>query len=204
MAFPTTPILDNFNRANTGPPPSVNWATPIFPGHTGLKVLSNLLVAGVASFCDSYWSATKFNANQEVYATLAIKGANISALFTRLSNPGLASITGYFLYLDVVNSLLQIYRMDNSTTAVLLNSLAHTFVNGERFGFTSIGKIHTGYMDTKNGKGFSFALSASDATYSNSGYLGVQMGDATPALDDFGGGASRIAPYPMQAAVLGT
>ena len=37
MAFPTTGILDDFNRGNEGPPPSANWTT-LVQGH---KVVSN-------------------------------------------------------------------------------------------------------------------------------------------------------------------
>jgi hypothetical protein len=36
MAFPTTPILDDFDRADEGPPPSTNWTTPL--GTFGLTV----------------------------------------------------------------------------------------------------------------------------------------------------------------------
>mgnify|MGYP001318641996 CR=1 FL=1 len=64
--FPSTPILDDFNRANGGI--GNNWS-----GHTSAYAISSneLDVAYNTSDADIYWSSEPFGADQEVFVTLS-------------------------------------------------------------------------------------------------------------------------------------
>ena len=54
MAFPNTPVLDNFNRANEGPPPSANWVGWIMAA-SNLIVYTNVCACNVAGNGDAGW-----------------------------------------------------------------------------------------------------------------------------------------------------
>src|SRR5262245_54582528 len=69
MVAPITPIIDDANRANTGPPPSSNWTT-YTDGTTitgnGLKVSSSVIKGDSNSaFNAAYWN-TQFGADSEL------------------------------------------------------------------------------------------------------------------------------------------
>ena len=95
QAFPYTGILDNFNRADEGPPPSSSWTNNIdsFVAGEGLRVLSNQLTkkATGSSTQSSYWN-TIFTADQEVYCKITIAGLS---LYVRISTPG-AGTSNYY------------------------------------------------------------------------------------------------------------
>lgn len=64
QAYPATGILDDFNRANAGPPPSASWVNSL---GSGLKVVSNELQPNAyGADHGSSWN-TSLNADQEFY-----------------------------------------------------------------------------------------------------------------------------------------
>ena len=93
-SFPTTAVLDNFNRANTGPPPSSSWAGPIQPGHAQLRVDTNACVP-VGAEGQAYWSGASFGPDQEVYARVPAFNNAYVGLWLRVSNPNASNLTGY-------------------------------------------------------------------------------------------------------------
>ena len=57
MAFPTTGLLDDFNRADEGPPPSASWSISYGGPHGELKVSSNQCV--VSDLTAGYFETNK-------------------------------------------------------------------------------------------------------------------------------------------------
>src|SRR5215203_2389814 len=94
-AFAT--ILDTFNRANEGPPPSASWGGVVVSGQGGIKVVSNQVVADAGGDGTGYWG-TSFNANQEAFIKMAsVDSTSVVLLFARIQGPGTATPDGYFV-----------------------------------------------------------------------------------------------------------
>ncbi len=190
MAFPTTSVLDNFNRANEGPPPSTSWDGPIRPGQAQLKVSSNAMIWHSSVPGSVYWD-TSFDADQECYLTVSTKGQSGKALglFTRLRDHGTSSVDGYELWTepqDAATDNWRLYRMSNNGF-FLINSTTQEVDSGDKIGIESDGSTHKGYLD--DGGGWSEVNSGTDATFSHNGEIGVFTGASNNVLDDFGGGA---------------
>lgn len=190
MAFPTTSVLDDFNRANTGPPPSGSWTTDQYAfGLPGLKVSSNTCIPNSA-FAAGWWSASSFAADQEAYITVATWVDEIE-VHLRLQTPGTAGVDGYILNIISSTNHWRIYRMTNQATT-LLTSGAITMSSGDSIGFEAIGTSLTAYQ--KIGAGSWGTLgSTTDATYNTTGFIGLFANSASTVFDNFGGGA-YIAP----------
>lgn len=148
-AFPTTGILDNFNRANTGPPPSANW-TQGFGGLAGqFKVVSNqLVVNSIASgSAGDYWNPSTFKDSEE-YLTVVTKPAdgNYVLLLIRVVDPSVAAWSGYFLnaVAAVGTDTIQLYRETNGS-ATQIAVYNQEFSNGDSIGISAIGSTITAY-----------------------------------------------------------
>ena len=64
MALPSTPILDDFNRADEGPPPSASWSS------TTMSVISNRLVPDLDVTPQAVWLSPFTSNNQEAYISI--------------------------------------------------------------------------------------------------------------------------------------
>lgn len=76
--FPTTPILDDFNRADEDPLDNSTWVTTSCGTTSALRlarILSNQCAPGVTGTSGGqWWTATYVGADAEVYATMAVEG----------------------------------------------------------------------------------------------------------------------------------
>lgn len=197
MAFPTTSVLDNFNRADAGPPPSASWTTDYYAfGLPGLKVSSNTCVPD-AAFAASWWSASSFSANQEGFVTVStfVNEAEVAA---RIQVPGTAGIDCYSIYVNT--TAWRLYRTDNQVSTIIANGSV-TFANGERLGIECNGTTITGYRYT--GGAWGSLGSTTDATYNTTGFIGIYFGSASSVADDFGGGAV-VAAHLLMSMGIGT
>ena len=195
MAFPTTSILDNFNRANEGPPPSASWTDTWLSG-SGLIVNANRCAASASGNKDSYWDVTTFGPDSEVFVTIptipTVDG-NSLRLGIRLAQPGVTTVDGYlgmWQFRDAgVTDKLRLFRIDNGVTTELGVGVGLDMVAGDQFGMEAIGNSIRLY--TKSGAGvWTLQRSETDATYNVAGFIGLQIiaGNTVPRLDDFGGG----------------
>lgn len=197
-SFPSAPILDDFNRANEGPPPSANWTNGIAEGFGfsfGHRVLDNELQNATEGVAQNYWNVETFGPDCEAYIT-AVNTADAPStwLVGRLVDPGLSTCTGYAVQVVSSNAgddrLYFIYRIDDG----LLTSIASTSetgvgpADGDKYGIRIIGDIIYLWGDT--GDSWEIKLSVSDSTYSSAGFIGIVTEAATlsPRWDDFGGG----------------
>lgn len=192
-SFPCTSILDNFNRANEGPPPSTNWTTGIDGGANGFKVDTNEAeVNGDPS--SGYWNVQNFGPNVEVYVTLGV-ATQASRVHWRIQQEGTAGWDGYTL-LAYTDNNFYVYRVDNGVQTQLGAAIAQTFSSGDSFGISHVGSTITVYYCASgagcgvSGAGWTNKGTRTDNTYSSAGKIGMSMFDSstTTALDNFGGG----------------
>lgn len=190
MAFPTTGVLDDFNRGNEGPPPSASWTNL----QNGLEVVSNACVGDVnAANNDGYWDLTTFGADSEAYATmtdvLAGGGGGYFGAYARLKDVGAWGTTdGYFIQTNQPDDDVELYIVDNGVYTQLGNSIAQVIADGDKFGIEVVGGTLTAYY--KDGAAAWGSLGTrADATYGAAGYIGLYIYDNDRGiLDDFGGG----------------
>lgn len=193
MAFPSASVLDDFNRANEGPPPSANWTTDFDgSGAAGLKVVSNQCAPNGTGACSGYWNAATFGPDCECYVTVATVGAstNVLHLYARLASVGTAGVDGYSVQLAKAagTDTLKLYRLDNGVHTQLGATVSQEFASGDSLGMDVTGT--TVQLWYKSGAGAWTSLATrTDATYSAGGNLAVlTTGSTTWRLDNFGGG----------------
>ncbi len=186
MAFPTTGILDNFNRANEGPPPSTNWTNIL----NGLKVVSNQCKGNVGSADNiSRWNATQFGPDAEAYATVIETadgtGAREIDIYVRADadrNPS------YFLSIDPYNETLSLWRKNAAGSAFQIGiSRSRNIVNGETYGLEIVGTTLSVYVKPSGGS-WTFLFSETDTNITAAGYVGLNVYGTNMIVDDFGGG----------------
>lgn len=182
--FPTTPILDDFNRANEGPPPSANWGTIVGTGH---KVLSNQMVPDSNANHTSWWTAQTFGPDIEVYLTIVTKsgdGFNVDIGWID------ASVNGYEVIIKSESGIdtLTTYRLD-AGVGTQLGIVGREITNGDRYGFRSLSGVHT-VLVSPNGSAMWYELASyTDTTHSvTTAKLIVATKDGTAVCDNFGGG----------------
>jgi len=186
-SFPQNGIIDNFNRADEGPPPSASWGGLVFPASDGEAVISNVCAcpSGAAGFASSYYN-TSYGPDCEVYVKIAAV-SNFEGCLLRVSNPNNASITGYELLAKSDNTI-RVRRFDNSGSATQIFTVAQAVANGDSVGMNAIGNVITVYY--KSGAGAWTSMGTADGSaYTSAGFLGVETdGTSGATLDDFGGG----------------
>ena len=213
MAFPTTSVLDNFTRANEGPPPSASWlASSIFTGTSALQVTSNTLQS--ASSAGGGWGTTA-GPDSEVYVTISTLMANLSNcnLWLRGADVGTVNEDGYKFTVQRQDGFpgfgATIVRVDNDSGTQLgatINDTGGAMSAAEKLGCEAIGSNLTMYYN--RGSWVSLG-SRTDATYAGAGYMLIASTDSAARYDDFGGGtvvtggASLASDTPMPIAGRG-
>lgn len=185
--FPSTPILDNANRANEGPPPSVNWTIPA--GYDGIVVDSSRF-ASLGAYGCAYWN-TPFNADCEVYEYFPVValGAPLRGIFARSVLPD-PQYDGYILYIyNDANINLWLFRQDSVGGNVPLQHWSPaTYENGIGIGMRLTGSVIEVWYYTIS-SGWVLQGSITDSFWSAGGISGMFAGDTTTRMDDFGGGS---------------
>ncbi|MEZ4592548.1 MAG: hypothetical protein R3D55_15600 [Chloroflexota bacterium] len=188
--FPTTGILDDFNRANGSIGSS--WA-----GDTaGYAVANGRLDVGNDE--DIYWSGSSFAANQEAYVTLLSVDSSSSEIGLILKGQ---SGTGYGTGLiDVVydpgSQRVQVWTYATSSGWRLQGtSIPVTFANNDQFGARAT--VDGNVEIFKNGSSIGVRSVSNWPYAANGGYIGLfNLNASNAVLDNFGGGTVGAAPAP--------
>lgn len=181
--FPTTGVLDNFNRANGAL--GSNWT-----GFTsGISVLNNKM--NVDSDGDIYWEPASFNANQEAYVTLASIDPNAAEIDLLLKVQGATWPSGVIEVLyNPAGSKVQVFTYTSSQDWVQRGAdIPVSFAAGDQFGARakSDGTVEV----YKNGSLVGSRDISAWPYNANGGKLGLWMiGIDVMNVDDFGGGDS--------------
>lgn len=200
MAFPTTPVLDNFNRANEDPlSGGGNWSGPILLNMNKMKVVSNATqqstVIGSQSG-SSFWNAATFGPGVEVYVTIPTMWINNSSdvwLWLNGNAENSSGVDGYILYISQSGGAFTwiLNRKDNGVDTQLGGNIGtQAIANGDAIGLEDLnGGTLQAYYKPSGGSWGTTGTTRSDNTYT-SGHIGYSKGfvDSTSILDDFGGG----------------
>lgn len=190
MPAPTTSVLDDFNRADSGTL-GANWSTPFETGGFGsLTIISNQCGSD-AGFDDAYWS-TSFAANQDVFTTISTMGDGIR-MYARIQSPNTAGRNAYALGQEA-DGHGAIYKVVAGTTTALGGGwTAGSVVVGDKIWLNCNGTTITAYVFHSGA--WNTLESLTDSAVTGAGFIGLQVrGDATPRFDDFGGGAMVVDP----------
>jgi ABC-type antimicrobial peptide transport system permease subunit len=195
-AFPQTGILDDFNRADEGPPPSLSWAS--IEETNGLVVLSNQLAGDPAGSGGgiALWLA-ETDQDCEVYFTVVTRpgeSANVS-LYAR--NNISASYELLISRSDVDGDYVELYA-----TGDLLETYFIDWQDGDSFGMQLVGSTIVSYYRPVGGNWDPLGTIV-DASNLAGGYLAVSMYDNTARIDGFGGGdITELSPTPTPTATI--
>jgi hypothetical protein len=197
MAFPTTAVLDDFNRtAETTLSQGGAWTSPLISGDHDLDTNgTQAYLVEASGFGDAYRTAT-CGPDCEVYFTVPTVGASAEALFIwlRIQNPGTAGQDDYTLLItkSAGTDTWEFYRGDDLDGTLLGSAINQEVSTGNQVGFEAIGSTLSAYINT--GGGWSLVGSRVDATHGSAGNIGFGVENPTWRIDDFGGGTITTNP----------
>jgi PKD repeat protein len=199
MTFPVNGILDDFQRANEGPPPSASWIA--MPTFNGLVVSSNQCVLFNVTDQGAAIYNTDFGPNCEVYLTVTgadAIGANNLVLYLRCQSNDILDC--YYL---AVRFQPVAGDMGLSSSVAGFNTLLGTatlidWSIGDAIGLSAVGTSIKAYRKPFGGS-WTELISVTDSAVSAAGKLAVLFypdSGSGVAIDDFGGGtiAGPVAP----------
>jgi len=190
--FPTTVVLDTFDRIDTGPPPSSNWVNEM---GSGFEVVNNQVkpnAYGAGQDHGSTWNAP-FEADQEAYFTIKSfptadsSGETCVMLRLQIANSSTANRYEACAHATAGNDTVQVWKQINGNwTKTYELPIGRNFTTGDKFGASIVGSVITIYL---NGS-IVGSTTASDIT--GSGYIGIASYHlSSGAYDDFGGGVTN-------------
>lgn len=194
MAFPTTSVLDNFNRAN-GDAGSNYTANGYNFGFVIPQISSNTLKRNSSGTSDAYWNVAQYGPDVEAYIDISTDLVSDDYGFSiRFINPVSANVSGYFLHIGAsAADTTKIERVDNGAFTVLGSSVAQTWATGEKFGVSAVGSTLSVFRYTAGAWGAAYAT-RTDSTYTAAGYIDIYITGTTGRYDNFGGGTVVVAP----------
>ena len=198
---PTTPILDDFNRANEDPLYQWgNWALGSIDGAgQTLEIVSNRAGHNESSDAgleaDSY-RPVEISGDAEVYATFASLGGGQWYLYLHLQQVGGAGWDGYRARWTVssASDSFRIEKVVDGVATTLANGGGIEAANGDTVLLRRLGNSLEFWWLRPPGS-WTQLLTATDATY-QSGKLGLGMNSIGFGWDDFGGSGSTTQPPP--------
>jgi hypothetical protein len=136
----------------------------------------------------SYYN-TSYAADQEAYATIpTLPGSGGSVSLTgRIQDPGLGTNDFYQWTYTVGTGWRMFVVIDDGYTQLGSTSASPVLAAGEKIGLELTSNSQKGYHFTAGS--WSVITTTSDSQIVTAGFIGIEMADATVALDDLGGGA---------------
>jgi hypothetical protein len=198
MAFPTTSVLDDFNRADgllvdTG----TNWSNDTFnygAGSTALTIVSNVAAPTNASYGEAYWDVGTFGPDSEAYGTITTlphEGGDMG-LAICVQSPDTTGADGYrLIYKRLAGTdTVEIRRVDNGNNpGTLIGSItSQEIAAGDSLGLEKIGSTVAAYYKAAAGS-WTLLTSGTDSTY-GTGFIGLYSFSTgtNGRWDNFGGG----------------
>jgi hypothetical protein len=213
--FPTTTIIDNFNRANESPLATASsgatWSSSdIFANGNKDALVSNQGTSASVGYGTQYISSANYGPDSEAYIT--VKGLNAAstdsiALYSRLTSEGTVNAKGYEI--EIQANQLMVMRVHDTNTFPVLATIAQTVSVNDSVGFAIKGtsspvSIEVWYKASAGSwtllqtvsDNFSISPPASNTPYLGAGKIGLEFRLTTAIGDDFGGGTvvSNTAP----------
>ncbi len=184
MAFPSTALLDDFTRANSGSSAGANWTM----SQQLFGISSNALYNATGSgYSIGYWNPITPGPDSEAYATYSTLGnsGNEVSLWVRMTNPVVANFTCYGITHTAVTNTFRIRKFVNGTGTDLTTQTL-TLAAGDRLGVEVIGTTLRAYKYTAGA--WSQVATVTDSSISAAGRVGATIQNGSARLDDFSGG----------------
>lgn len=193
MPDPNPSLLDDFNRANTGPPPSSQWTSGVQTAN-GLKVVSNQLTwddVGAQYRQGARWNVANFGPNVEIVVDLSAWTETAFEgffLFVRLTG-AVGSMNGYALVVEPTAPATTewlLWRLDAGTIVTLGSLVVQSVAAGDQIALTAEGSLLRGWRKPSGGS-WTVIRSHEDTTYNNvAGQVGIEItNSANVKLDNF-------------------
>lgn len=192
MAFPTTGLIDNFNRADEAPIASP-WINSIYSGDAQMNLTTNALQRSGSGWGSAYYGGSTYGPDCENYITIAAVGGASDGLeiAVRVTNGDTSAPNGYFLHISGTNGTWQFWKMTSGTQTSVGTSVdpAFTIGVGDQIGVEVVGNTLTAYHKPSGGS-WSSVFSRTDSTspHTGAGNLGFLVQSNSWRLDDFSGG----------------
>ena len=180
-AFPTTGILDAFDRANENPITG-SWVSD---GGADFQVISQQLAPTVY---DSYmyWTSGNF-ADQEFYFTVIVKGNHDDGVHIYFRNNGTPNFYGYKFSVNYYSNTLVLSMYDGTEHGIA--SYNQTVSNNDSVGYSAIGSTLTVYYKASGGSWVELGHITDTSYTSGQTELEIYEHDnINQRLDNFGGG----------------
>lgn len=187
MAFPSTALLDNFDRADAASL-GASW-TDLF---NGCAISSNQAAGEAAGANFSMWNVATYGPDCEAWIEIsALPGNNLTfGVYARLVDTGsVVNIDGYivsFVHQTGGTDIVRISRITNAVGTQLGADISQEFSNGDYLGIRCIGS--TIYALRSSGGTPSVLGARTDATYSAAGNIAITIEGTTGRVNSFGGG----------------
>lgn len=194
MAFPTTSVLDDFNRANGAL--GANYSEEPFNDtiEASFAIATNVVSLTADAYGSVWYNAASYGPNAEVYIDIPVAAAaGAYNLYLRIAQPSAAASTGDGYKVEQINGAgLTFYRVDNGvSTALGATDVTADLASGDKFGAAIIGQTLYAYRYT-SGAWAGYGTSRTDTTYTAAGFIGFGLYDlgGTSRYDNFGGGTA--------------
>jgi hypothetical protein len=188
-AFPSVGVIDTFNRADVGPPPSASWSTDIRgQAKPGMRVVSNQLAAsaGGPAECSTWWNATSFGADEDVFITQKVGGDFTNfQLWGRATNAGASGVTAYVL--NLFHGGFNFQRYESSAYTALTGTITHVLDVDWGVGFRIRGTELTCWVKPPAGS-WTVLARQHDAKLATGTRTGIALYDSNLTYDDYGAG----------------
>lgn len=182
-------VIDDFNRADTGPPAGPNWTdASMVNGSPGLVVAGNRLtdLSGGPYREGGYYNAATFGPNLVAMWDLAAGGGNDNAgfvAFFRTATPGVGTTAGYAFQVRTLGAILEvsIWRVAGGVVAQTFRSTFYEpdFAPPEKWGVLAQGTLLALIRQTP-GQDWRVVSAWNDGTYTSAGFFGFDILGATP------------------------
>jgi len=193
MTFPSTPLLDDFNRANGNP--GANWPDPGFANDYA-QISSNRL-AGSVNCAEAYW-VNPFPANTEIYFDLfATANSDWFLSFRLTSAPTIANYPGglnngyqlHAVFDSAIPGNRELILTRNDTAGVIGSAFVSSLGSGSSIGVLAVGSSLKVYHKPSAGS-WALIIDATNSIFLTGTFSYInQCTDTACAIDNWSGGA---------------
>ena len=186
---PSTPVLDDFNRANGGV--GAGWSLLRPSGVASMNVSANAAVDASASlFAWNYWNGASFGPDSEAYVTVAnYLSSDVIRIGARVSGAGTTSAAGYYVSVSGAGAWT-ILRIDSSgLSTTLASGVTQPLASGDKLAIRVVGSVVSALHFTSGGgwvQVLSHDTSGDSIRFTAAGRLAIEF--RTSTIDNFGGG----------------
>jgi hypothetical protein len=182
------PLLDNYNRTNTGPPAGPIWANGTFWGDSsGLRVVSNQLATSGSGYrCD--------------YTTRSYSRSNAVGHRFKVATPGTGTTIAWLLATTSPNGYALRYDGAGSNELLRYSGGSSTWLGGwtgtwsanDEFCIIADNDSHVTVWSKSSAGEWTKRVDVTDNTYNTTFQIAYTINDTTIRLDDLYGGAPKL------------